>query len=186
MRRRFAIEIAVALFAAASLPPALAYHGATQGVNRESAGWPLAEFALLDHDGQPFTERRLKGRWTFMLFGDTRCGAACDAPLAALAAMNRRIASADAIRTTQVLFVSLDSVHDTPERLRRHVASFDSRFVGVTGPQASLQRLMHELDVSGRGALVLIGPDAVLRSELLPPYDPLLLASEYLRARSRR
>lgn len=178
--------MAVALLAAATLPPAFAYHGRTQGANRESAGWPVASFALVDHEGQPFTELRLRGRWTFVLFGDTRCGARCDAPLAALAAMNQRIASADAIRTTQVLFVSLDPERDTPELLRRHLASFDARFVGATGPRASLTRLMDELDVSGRGALVLIGPDAVLRSELLPPYDPLLLTAEYLRARSRR
>jgi hypothetical protein len=45
---------------------------------------------------------------------------------------------------------------------------------------------MDELDVAGRGALLLVGPDAVLRSELLPPYDPLLLTAEYLRTRSRR
>jgi protein SCO1/2 len=178
--------MAVALLAAATLPPAFAHHGGTQGVNRESAGWPVASFALVDHEGRPFTERRLKGRWTFVLFADTRCGARCDAPLEALAAMNRRIALADAIRTTQVLFVSLDPERDTPELLRRHLAAFDTRFVGATGSQASLRRLMDELDVSERGALVLIGPDAVLRTELLPPYDPLLLTSEYLRTRSRR
>lgn len=178
--------MAAALFAAAILPPAFAYHGRTQGVNRESAGWPVASFSLVDHEGLPFTEIRLKGRWTFVLFGDIGCGARCSAPLAALAAMNRRIAGADAIRTTQVLFVSLDPERDAPDLLRRHVTSFDARFIGATGPRPSLQRLMDELDVSAGGALVLIGPDAVLRSELLPPYDPMLLTAEYLRARSRR
>jgi protein SCO1/2 len=180
------LATAVAFFALAALPPAFAYHGRTQGVNRESAGWPVASFTLVDHDGQPFTERRLAGRWTFVLFGDTRCGARCDAALTALAAMQQRLANAQALRTTQVLFVSLDPERDTPEQLRRHVAAFDPRFVGATAPCASLQRLMDGLDVSGRGALVLIGPDAVLREEFLPPYDPLLLTSEYLRTRSRR
>jgi protein SCO1/2 len=178
--------MAGALLAAAASSPAFAYHGSTQGVNRESAGWPVASLALVDHEGRPFTELRLKGRWTFLLLGDIQCGARCEVPLAALAAMNRRIAGADAIRTTQVLFVSLDPERDTPELLRRHVASFDTRFVGATGPRASLARLMDELDISGRGSLVLIGPDAVLRTELLPPYDPLLLTAEYLRIRSRR
>jgi protein SCO1/2 len=186
MARRLQFATAVAFVALATLPPASAYHARTQGVNRESAGWPLAAFALVDHDGRPFTEHRLAGRWTFVLFGDTRCGARCDAALAALAAMNRRIALADAIRTTQVLFVSLDPERDTSELLRRHVAAFDARFIGATAPRASLQQLMHELDVSEPGALVLVGPDAVLRSELLPPYDPLLLTSEYMRTRSRR
>ena len=184
--RRIISVLAVVLFAATALLPAFANHGGAQSVNRESAGWPVRSFALVDHEEQPFTELRLAGRWTFVLFGDTGCGARCDAPLAALAAKNRRIARTDAIRTTQVLFVSLDPERDTPELLRRHVALFDARFVAATGPRGSLRRLMDELDVSGRGALVLIGPDAVLRSELLPPYDPLLLTAEYLRARSRR
>lgn len=184
MWERLTCWMAVALVVAPS--PAFAHHGGTQSVNRESAGWPVASFTLVDHEGLPFTERRLEGRWTFVLFGDVRCGARCDAPLAALAAMNRRIAGADAIRTTQVLFVSLDPGRDTPERLRRHLEAFDKRFVGATGTRASLRHLMDELDVTEPGALVLIGPDAVLRAELLPPYDPLLLTSEYMRIRSRR
>lgn len=177
---------AMVLLAVLALPAAFAHHGRTQGVNRESAGWPIASLALVDHEGNSFTELRLKGCWTFVLLGDTRCGARCDAALAALAAMYRRIANADAIRTTQVLFVSLDPERDTPERLRLHVASFDARFVGATGSRASLHRLMDEMDITERGALVLVGPDFVVRSEFLPPYDPLLLTAEYLRTRSRR
>lgn len=184
MWRRLAFQLSVALLAV--LPPAFAHHGSAQGVNRESTGWPVAAFSLVDHEGQPFTELRLKGRWTFVVLGDTRCGKRCDAPLAALAAMSRRIERADAIRTTQVLFVSLEPERDTPELLRRHLEAFDKRFVGATGPRASLARLMDELDITQPGAVVLIGPDAVLRSELLPPYDPLLLTSEYMRVRSRR
>ncbi len=186
MRTRSIFAVALALLAVMSFPAVRAHHGATQGVNREPAGWPVAAFALRDQDGRPFSERRLAGRWTFVLFGDTHCGTPCDAPLAALAAMYQRIARADALRTTQVLFVSLDPERDTPDVLRRHVAAFDARFVAATGSKAALRRLMDELDASGPGVLMLIGPDGVVRSELLPPYDPLLLTSEYIRTRSRR
>lgn len=51
---------------------------------------------------------------------------------------------------------------------------------------ANRRHLMDELDVSEPGALLLIGPDAVLRTDLLPPYDPLLLSSKYMRTRARR
>jgi protein SCO1/2 len=186
MRRPLTSLLVTALCGALALPPAFAHHGRTQGVNRETSGWPVAGFALRDLEGRPFTEQRLKGQWTFVLFGDSGCGARCDEPLRALAAMSRDIARSDAIRTTQVLFVSLDPERDTPEKLGRYLASFDARFTGATATPPVLKRLMDELDVSERGALVLIGPDAVLRSELLPPYDPLLLTSEYIRTRSRR
>jgi hypothetical protein len=33
--------------------------------------------------------------------------------------------------------------------------------------------------------LVLIGPDRVVRMEVLPPFDPLLLTAEYLKTRAR-
>jgi hypothetical protein len=31
-----------------------------------------------------------------------------------------------------------------------------------------------------------IGPDGILRAELLPPYDVLLLTAEFMKIRSRR
>jgi len=115
--------------------------------------------------------------------------------------MDQRIARAKAIKTTQVLFVSLDPERDTPENLRQYLASFDERFIGVTGSLQTLRGLTGDLGVSVpnpskpasrvdntsyAGSLVLIGPDGVVRAELLPPFDPLLLTAEYLKTRARR
>jgi protein SCO1 len=193
--------ISLWLLAAGPILPALADYSESQRVNLASKGWPVDSFTLVDQYGKAFTQERLQGHWTFVLFGDTHCAQPCAAALSALAAMHQRIAPTEAIKTTQVLFVSLDPRRDTPEILRRYLASIDERFIGATGSWETLKRLADDLGISLRdpqqpespadnasyaGSLQLIGPDGVVRAELLPPFDPLLLTSEYLRTRSRR
>ena len=194
MRRR----LATSLFLIGLALPVLARHGAHQAVNRELEGWALGSFTLVDQDGRDFTLERLRGRWTFVVFGDTTtCAQQCGAALDALAGMYQRIARADAMKTTQIVFVSLDPQRDTPGRLREYLATFDSRFVGATAGPATVQRLADDMgagvtapNISGnggpsryRGSLLLIGPDATLRAEYLPPLDVPQLTSAYLRAR---
>jgi len=184
------------LIAAGPIPPALAHDGESQQVNLASQGWPVDSFTLVDQYGNAFTQERLQGQWTFVLFGDTHCGQPCTAALSALVAVEQRIARAKAIETTQVLFVSLDPERDTPEILRRYLTSFHERFIGVSGSLQTLKRLTEDLGasvpasradkMSYAGSLVLIGPDGVVRVELLPPFDPLLLTAEYLKTRARR
>jgi protein SCO1/2 len=193
--RQLYFAINLWLFAAAPILPALAHDGESQRVNLASHGWPVDSFTLVDQYGNTFTQERLQGQWTFVLFGDTRCGQPCTEALAALVAMDHRIARAKAIKTTQVLFVSLDPQRDTPEVLRRYLTSFDDRFIGVSGSLETLKGLTADLGVSVPapgvdktsydGSLVLIGPDGVVREELLPPFDPLLLTAEYLKTRAR-
>lgn len=195
MGRQLYFAINLWLFAAGPVLPALAHDGESQRVNLASQGWPVDSFTLLDQYGNTFTQERLQGQWTFVLFGDTHCGQPCTKALSALAAMGQRIARAKAIETTQVLFVSLDPQRDTPEVLRRYLTSFDDRFIGVSGSLQTLKGLTEDLGASVpasgvdrtnyAGSLVLIGPDRVVRGELLPPFDPLLLTAEYLKTRAR-
>src|SRR5882757_8309276 len=201
MSRQLYFAMSLWLLAAGPIPTALAHDGESQQVNLASQGWPVDSFTLVDQYGNAFTQERLQGQWTFVLFGDTHCARPCTAALSALVAMDQRIARAKAVSTTQVLFVSLDPGLDTPEILRWYLASFDKRFIGVSGSSQALKGLAEDLGVfvpdpskpasrvdnaSYAGSLVLIGPDGVVRAELLPPFDPLLLTAEYLKTRARR
>jgi protein SCO1 len=100
----------------------------------------------------------------------------------------RRCAGTQALAALQVWVISLDPQHDTAERLRAHLAPFDPAFIGASADANTLQRLVDDLALSAApaGALVLVGPDAVLRAEYLPPYDARLLAADFLMVRSRR
>jgi|GEM_PF-2196018 len=159
-----------------------------QRESRAAAGWPLGSFTLIDHRGREFSDRALQGRWTFVLFGDTRCEP-CGEALAALAGLQQRIAGTAAVKTTQVLFVSLDPDGDTQPRLREFVARFDPAFIAATGARATLLELVEETGVTVQprpsGSLVLIGPDRVLRVEYLPPFDVKRLTAQFLKTRAR-
>lgn len=171
-----------------------------QRVLRATTLWPVDAFTLTDQHGQPFTQDRLTGHWTFVLFGDTACAAPCTDALRALDGLFRRIARAQVHKVTQVLFVSLDPQPDRPDRLREYLAPFDKRFVGGTGVRATVERLIDDWRVgkgepprsagSGTtpahsGSLRLVGPDGAVRAEYLPPFDVALLTADYLKTRAR-
>jgi protein SCO1/2 len=162
------------------------------------AGWPLGDFSLTDQRGAPFTQENLRGRWTLLLLQDGRCGEPCTSALSALAGLYRRIHATEAIKTLQVVLVQADSRGDPPAQPGPDLAHFDPRFIGACGSRATLQGLADDLGVapgeeasgrasrSGAGSIWLIGPDGILRGELLPPFDAWLLTAEVMKIRSRR
>lgn len=174
---------------AALLPASVAHHEAKQRVERQSRGWPVADFTLVDQHGVALGRDALLDRWTFVVFGDTACLERCAPALAALATLSKRIGATQVIRDTRVLFVSRDTGRDTPARLKDFMARYDSRWIAASGSAENVARLADELGVEGKpagGAVVLVGPDALVRAEYLPPYDALLITADYLKTRKCR
>lgn len=169
-----------------------------QAVRLDSAGWPLSDLALVDHRGVPFLTDDLRGRWTLLALADSRCADPCARAVSALSGLLRRIAGAKVIETTQVVLVSLRA-EDRGADLARLLAPQDPRLIGVTGPPETLAQLADDLRIpdpalpspeapsaGGQdhlGSIWLIGPDAVIRAELLPPFDVPRLTATYLRMR---
>ncbi|MFZ0790950.1 MAG: SCO family protein [Chromatiaceae bacterium] len=180
--------------------PSLADRVPNQAVSRDSAGWPIGDLALVDHQGAPFSNENLRGRWTLLAIADSRCGDPCDRTLTALASVLRRIAGARVIETTQVLVVSLRA-EDRAADMTRLLAPHDTQFIGAIGPPEGLAQLADDLGIPNSpaaghrtaalgapdhaGSVWLIGPDAVIRAEFLPPFDGPLLTAEYLKTRLR-
>ena len=189
------------LVSAAAL--SLADHAPRQQVTEATAGWPIGDFSLVDQSGNPFGGQSLKGRWTLLVLGDSRCAAGCAAALSAAAGLLRRIAPTQAAATTQVVLLSLRP-DDTAADMHRLLGAQDSGFIGVTGPADQLAALADDLGVDStaqaeqaaqasgtpddqvhRGSIWLIGPDGAIRAELLPPFEVMLLTAEYLKIRLR-
>ena len=181
---------ACALFCAS----ALAHHDKPSPLkfDRSADGWPVPDFSLVDQHGDALTRHRLLGQWTFVLFGDTHCAAACTDGLSTLSALRARIARAQVVHSTQLLFVSLDPTRDDALRLKAYLAPYDSELVGATGSAQMLATVADEFGVRTRdqagysGALVLVGPEGLVRAVYLPPYDVRLLTADYLLKRARR
>jgi protein SCO1/2 len=189
---RSALAIALAFAAAPAAGPAFAHHNPAQHTDLSARGWPVEDFSLVDQHGKTLTRQMLRGRWTFVLLGDTH-SAPCTQALDALNGLYQRIATTEALKTTQVLFVSLDPQRDTPARLQSYLAPFDAGFVGGTAAPDALDRLADDMlggntsaGVDRAGSLVLVGPDGTVRAQFLPPFDVELLTAEYLKTRVRK
>ena len=102
------------------------------------APYPAPTSHLTDHTG---TERELPGDFagiTVVFFGYTHCPDVCPLTMANLAVVRDSLAPERKERF-RVLLVSVDPARDTPERLARYVARFDTTFVGLTGTEAEIR-----------------------------------------------
>ena len=99
---------------------------------------PRPDFVFTDTRGRPFDFReRTRQRTTLLYFGYTHCPDVCPLQMAHIAAALHRL-DPDLARQVTVVFVTVDSARDTPQRLRQWLDQFDSSFVGLTG---SLERV---------------------------------------------
>lgn len=149
----------------------------------------LADFELLDGQGQPFSLERLRGRWSLLFFGFTNCPDVCPSALYDLARMNAQLSpqGGNGEAAQRVVFVSVDPERDTPEKLSQYVAYYDPEFIGATGSHAQLAALTAQLgiayqieehdpgaenyQVAHSSSVVLVDPRGQLRGAFSAPLD---------------
>lgn len=126
-----AVVIVVAVGIAIAPKQAPRFHGTTY---TEIA--PVAEFALVGHEGQPVSLRSFRGRPVLLFFGYTQCPDICPTTLLqltrAIGAAGRRA------EDMRVVLITVDPANDTPAALARYAARFGPAVVGLTGDSAAL------------------------------------------------
>jgi len=177
-----AIGAGVALQERAAAPPAL------QAGTALPEPRPIADFALTDQHGQPFSHEDLRGHWTLLFTGFTNCPDVCPLTIASMADLRRRLARND----LRFLFVSVDPGRDTHEVIRRYLAHFDPELLGATGARADVEKFTaglglaqvvnpgvgDEYTVDHSTALVLIDPEARLAGYFSAPHATDALAAD--------
>lgn len=158
------------------------------------------EVRLVDQDGEAFTRERLQGRWNLLFFGFTHCPDVCPTTLYQAAEVVGRMQERGT-DAPQVIFVSVDPMRDTPERLAEYVPYFHPDFVGVTGELSQLQPLFESYgvaygyqqregdegyDVDHTASLFLVGPDGRLQALFLTPHETGRLVSDIAAIMERR
>ena len=98
-------------------------------------GGSLAAFK--DHSGHAITLNEFKGKAVVVFFGYTSCPDVCPTTLARLAEA-MKILGTDAERV-QVLMLTVDPEHDTPEKLAAYMTAFNPSFLGLYGDQAATE-----------------------------------------------
>lgn len=162
----------------------------TESVYKTATVFPnsrsLPEFALLDQDGELFTDSRLAGNWTLLFMGFTNCGHVCPMTMAKMRAIKSEMKG-----TIDVLFVSVDPDRDTVDVVRDYVDSFDASFTGVTGDPAEVDKLANALGapyfvdqsedgyiVDHSAALFLIDPTGAYAGVMSAPHDVQAIVSD--------
>jgi len=113
--------------------------GGDQGGASEVAGAPAdigSSFSLVDRDGKPVTPQSLKGKPHAIFFGFTRCPDVCPTALSRMAQYRKKL-GADGDKF-QIVFVSVDSGHDSPADVGAYVDLFGTPIVGLTGSQQQI------------------------------------------------
>jgi protein SCO1/2 len=104
-----------------------------RGAGTAAIGGP---FSLTDQNGQPFSDKDLKGKSFLVFFGFTHCPDVCPTTLFEISEVLRNLgAEAD---HTAALFISVDPERDTPAAMKDYLANFDPHIRGLTGDAAAL------------------------------------------------
>jgi len=114
-------------------------------------------FSLIDHNGQPRTNKDFLGKFMLIYFGYTFCPNICPVNL-----QN----NADAIKVLgkkgkQIvpLFITTDPERDTVDVLRKHVANFGESLIGLTGTEQQISSVTKAYRIRRRKVVIPDEPD---------------------------
>lgn len=158
----------------------------------------IKDFGLKNTEGGAFTPKSLKGHWTLLFFGFTRCGYVCPTSLAALKQVYEDLQKTAAPKP-QVIFISIDPQRDDLPRIQKYVTAFNKNFIGATGNNAELNTLTSQLgilymkiihreakrtasdnyDIDHSGSILLIDPDGELIAVFSMPHQAKNIVKDY-------
>ncbi|MEO0996558.1 MAG: SCO family protein [Pseudomonadota bacterium] len=130
---------------------------------------PRPRLTLIDQHGQPFTEGRFENTWSLVFFGFTRCPHICPTELAKLSAALRELERTGRETAIQPVFVTVDPATDDAAVMRRYLAHFHPRIVGLTGRPDAVEAAAAAFGVLSGGDS---GAGRMAHSTLLYVVDP--------------
>ena len=158
----------------------------------------VEEFTLRDQHGNEYHRSHLFGRWTFVVFGYSRCPDVCPMTLEVLAQVLDLLSPAPpSEQAPAAVLVSVDPAHDTPQVLGRYVIRFDERILALGGDPAEVARLARSIGVHYAGdardalgrtlvdhtaLIALVDPRAHLTAGFALPYDAREIAANFRKA----
>ncbi len=151
----------------------------------------LPELSLTNQNGQAVAVDQLKEQWSLLFFGYTFCPDICPATLAQLRQLQGLLPE-ETRANLRIVLVTVDPNRDTPEQLKKYLDYFDAGFIGLTGEEATLQKLANAVSipyipadtseenytVDHSGNLVIIGPDGTQRGFIRAPINNAKLAAQ--------
>ncbi len=151
--------------------PAPAPTPTPSGAARVEPPVQLTDFTLVGKAGAPMSLSDLRGKPALLFFGYTNCPEECPLTLANYTRVKQALGeNGDAV---SYVFISVDGQRDTPQVVSTYLDQFDPTFVGMTGDNASLQRVAREY------GLYVALEDLSATEEAHEDHDPALDADNY-------
>jgi protein SCO1/2 len=103
------------------------------------------QFSMPDLDGKTVTQADFPGKITAVFFGFMYCPDACPMHLIKMGRV-QSLLGPDAEKV-QLIFITVDPVRDQPSDLKKYLASFDPKIIGLRGTEEQVQALASEFRV---------------------------------------
>ena len=132
----------------------------------------LAEFSLLDQNGDVFSRDSFGDHWNLVFFGFTHCPDICPLTLQVLANARQQMLDTGAEKLPRIILVSVDPERDTPEIIGQYVSYFGADVIGVTGELAEVRKLTDGIGVFFQKTSVDDGDYSVDHSAVVIVVDP--------------
>ena len=101
-------------------------------------------FTLIGADGKPFSSAKLGGKPYAIYFGFTRCGDVCPTTLQRLVRLRQQAAGNDAFN---IVFVTIDPLHDGPKQVGQYAELFGAPIIGLTGSPAQIAQVKKQYGI---------------------------------------
>ena len=98
-------------------------------------------FSALNGDGKAIELNDYKGKVVVLAFGYTNCADICPFTLGYLKQLYNEL-SPEEQKETRIVFVTIDPKYDTPEHLNAFVKFFNKDFIGLSGTQAQIDKIV--------------------------------------------
>ena len=142
-----------------------------------------SDFSLTSQTGTTVRLSDYRGKYVLLFFGYSHCPDQCPATMAVLTKARSELGTQAG--NVQVLFVSTDPAHDTPQSMGEFLARFDPTFIGLTGSLEQLQPIWKDYGVTVQDGgethssyTYLIDPNGYLRLTYAYPSTPEAISAD--------
>jgi protein SCO1/2 len=104
------------------------------------------DFTLTSQSSTPMSLSDFQGKYVLLFFGYTNCPDICPATMGVLMQVKNRLE--DQANNVQILFITTDPAHDTPQVLEKFISRFDPSFIGLTGTETELELVWADYGVT--------------------------------------
>jgi protein SCO1 len=109
---------------------------------------PAPDFTLTNQLSETVSLSDNLGKYVLLFFGYTNCPDECPATMGVLMQVYDQLKATGQADDVQVIFVTTDPAHDTPQALGEFLGRFDPDFIGLTGGKEKLENVWKDYGVT--------------------------------------